>query len=178
MSIVQVIRAATYPTARWKNGGGITSEVAAYPPGAGMEDFLWRLSLAQVDWAGHFSKFSGVDRALAVMDGTLALTGPDFEVLLDDQTAPFRFDGEACVHGDPIGGRVCNLNAMVRRGAYGVAMARLDRGDVAACAGMGFLVATQPQTCGGHRLDRMDCVLIEEQIQVEGRSILVDFTAA
>ena len=39
--------AATPPTP-WKNGLGQTRELACWPPGAGLDDFEWRVSVATV----------------------------------------------------------------------------------------------------------------------------------
>jgi environmental stress-induced protein Ves len=36
----------------WKNGGGVTTEIAIAPTGATLEDFDWRVGTAQVDAAG------------------------------------------------------------------------------------------------------------------------------
>lgn len=178
MSIVQIIPAANYANVRWKNGGGTTSEIAVFPPGAGMDDFLWRLSMAQVETPGPFSAFHGVDRTLAVIEGALTLAGPDFEVTLDDASAPFRFDGHACVHGHPLCGSVRDLNAMVRRGAYSASMAWLRPGDLAMCAGTGFIIAAEAQTCPIHRLGKLDCALIDAPVRVNGRALFVDFSTA
>ncbi len=50
----------------WKNGGGMTADVAASPPGAGMDGFDWRVSIARVEADGPFSVFPGVDRTMAL----------------------------------------------------------------------------------------------------------------
>ncbi|WP_242126659.1 HutD family protein [Sphingobium sp. Sx8-8] len=118
MSAIAVLRAADRRPQRWKNGGGVTSEVVAFPPGAGMEDFDWRISIAEVAEAGPFSRFDGVDRVLTVIEGELALA---FEaqaapVILDDRSRPFAFAADAPVSGAPLDGPVRDLNVMVRRG--------------------------------------------------------------
>ncbi|MFD2137086.1 HutD family protein [Novosphingobium resinovorum] len=124
MTIARIIRAADCPEVPWKNGGGTTREIAVCPPGAGMGDFLWRLSMARVEQAGPFSSFDGIDRTLAVLEGTLHLSGA-VDAVLDPVSAPFPFDGAANVEGVPLGGAVLDLNAMVRRGTYNCEMQRL-----------------------------------------------------
>lgn len=42
----------------WKNGGGITTEIAIAPPGATLDAFDWRISTARVEAAGPFSRFA------------------------------------------------------------------------------------------------------------------------
>ena len=61
---------AALPAAPWKNGGGVTREIVCSPPGAGMEGFDWRVSIATIDKPGPFSAFAGVDRVIMLLDGT------------------------------------------------------------------------------------------------------------
>lgn len=51
----------------WKNGRGVTREIAREP--AMGEDFAWRLSLAQIDADCDFSAFPGYRRALVLVTG-------------------------------------------------------------------------------------------------------------
>ena len=60
---------ATARAMPWKNGGGSTVELAISPVGAGLEDFAWRISTAQVAVDGAFSSFPDIDRSLAVLAG-------------------------------------------------------------------------------------------------------------
>ncbi|CAB3752768.1 Protein Ves [Paraburkholderia solisilvae] len=66
---ITLIRAADLLAAPWKNGGGVTREIAAYPHAAGYDTFIWRVSLADVEQAGPFSRFAGVDRTLVLLSG-------------------------------------------------------------------------------------------------------------
>ena len=142
---MQVLRAADRVASPWKNGGGITREVAAWPPGAGFDDFRWRVSMAEVRADGPFSVFPGVDRILAVLEGRLAL---DIEgrgaVELSATSAPAVFPGDAPTGGRLLEGPVTDLNVMSRRGAMRADLTRLDirpRLTLAPCAGMRLLVA-------------------------------------
>ncbi|HUD30490.1 MAG TPA: HutD family protein [Novosphingobium sp.] len=173
-----VIRAADCPEMPWKNGGGTTREIAAFPPGAGMDHFLWRLSMAKVERAGPFSAFTGIDRKLAVISGRLRLSGPGIDVVLDDAGAPCPFDGGTALSGDPLDGPVLDLNAMARRGHYSCVMRRLVAGDTAGCAGTGLLVALEPQQLAGNALQALDCVRFDAPLQVQGKALAVDFIAA
>ena len=59
----------------WKNGGGLTREVASSPPGSALTDFDWRISFAEVAAGGPFSTFPGVDLVIILVDGpAMALT--------------------------------------------------------------------------------------------------------
>ena len=48
----------------WRNGGGLTRELLAWPGG---EDWRLRLSVAQVTQDGPFSQFGGVQRWFSVL---------------------------------------------------------------------------------------------------------------
>lgn len=115
---MRVLRVADRIAAPWKNGGGVTREVAAWPPGAGMAGFDWRVSLADVAADGPFSTFPGVDRVLTVIEGDgLVLTVEGAATRLE-AGAPFAFAGEAAVTARLTAGPVRDLNVMVRRGAW------------------------------------------------------------
>ena len=109
----------------WKNGLGITREIAVEPPGATMHDFLWRVSIADVDTASPFSRFPGIDRTIVLLDGdgfTMTLDG-DRRHALTTPCEPFAFAGEAQVEVSLAGGATRDFNLMVRRG---VATGRID----------------------------------------------------
>lgn len=124
------LAAAERAEAPWKNGGGITREIAAWPPHAGFDDFDWRISQADVKVPGPFSRFEGIDRILTVLDGRLALTvdGKALPVLTPN-SAPVAFPGEAEVSGTPVGGLVSDLNLMVRRRRFTGQVTRLGAGE-------------------------------------------------
>jgi len=75
--MLRIIRSADYLTRPWKNGGGTTRDIASSPPGASLDDFVWRLSLAQVDRDGPFSRFDNVDRTLVLLSGAMTLHEQD-----------------------------------------------------------------------------------------------------
>lgn len=105
------------PRMPWKNGGGVTRELAIAPAGAGLDDFDWRISCAQVASGGAFSPFSGVDRSLAVLDGAgLRLDFDDAHPLtLTAECAPAVFRGEQQVHAELLAGPLRDFNVMTRR---------------------------------------------------------------
>lgn len=105
--------------APWKNGGGVTRELACHPAGATMNDFIWRVSIAEVGQSGPFSSFPGIDRVIALLDGDgMQLHFSDGKRHdLTDKLAPYSFRGEDSVHARLIGTRSRDFNLMLRRDA-------------------------------------------------------------
>jgi environmental stress-induced protein Ves len=101
----------------WKNGGGVTTEIAAFPPGSGIDDFAWRVSIADVEADGPFSSFPGVDRTIALVSGRgMRLASPSFGVrVIAEAFQPFAFRGEDAVHCTPLDGPIRDFNLMTRR---------------------------------------------------------------
>jgi uncharacterized protein len=130
-----ILRAADRTAVPWKNGGGLTREVAVHPPGSDLGSFDWRVSLAEVRAGGPFSIFAGIDRQLAVISGRLALSiaGKD-TVMLTRSSAPCAFSGDLPASAEPVESPVADLNVMTRRGRC---VARLRR-----CRGAGDTALT------------------------------------
>ena len=98
----------------WKNGGGITREVAIHPSHAQISklDFDWRVSIAQVDASGPFSQFPGFDRKLVVWKGPgIKINGTDYARL-----SPFEFQGETPIQADLIGSPISDFGVIFKRG--------------------------------------------------------------
>ena len=112
-----VHRANALVATRWKNDGGATREIAAYPLGSGFDDFTWRVSIADVETDGPFSRFEGIDRTIVLLDGAgMSLTFNDAsEHVLKQAFVPFEFVGEAQVSARLIDGATQDFNLMIRR---------------------------------------------------------------
>ncbi|WP_309605632.1 HutD family protein [Phenylobacterium sp.] len=122
-----LLRAADRLEQSWKNGGGVTREIACGPVGSGLAAFDWRVSLAEVSAPGPFSTFPGVDRTLSVLEGQLTLGfAVGDPVTLTHRSAPYAFAGDIACHGAPAGGPVVDLNVMVLRGRYRAQVERLE----------------------------------------------------
>lgn len=122
---MRIIRHADCRPMPWKNGGGVTTEILAWPPAAGLDDFDWRISMAQVASGGPFSVFDGVDRTLTVLEGTmrLAVEGTEDRVL-SSEAAPYAFPGDIATSAELIGGPVLDFNVMTRRGRFSHSVTR------------------------------------------------------
>jgi environmental stress-induced protein Ves len=164
----QLLRAPCRTAVPWKNGGGLTREIAAAPPGATLDDFRWRVSTAEVTASGPFSRFADVDRTLCVLAGELLLEFPDARgVALTPGSEPFGFAGDVAVRGTPRGGPVTDLNVMTRRGRCGARVSRcLDcQGTVLAldeATTLLFALGTLELSVAGHdyRLEYADALCV------------------
>jgi environmental stress-induced protein Ves len=114
---VEVIRVGDYRRMRWKNGLGETAEIAIAPPGAALDQFAWRVSMARVEAAGPFSAFPGIDRTLTVLagDGFRLLVDGLAAVELTPGSAPYAFPGDRASAATLLGDAVTDLNVMTRR---------------------------------------------------------------
>ncbi|RDJ22314.1 HutD family protein [Bosea caraganae] len=117
---MRIIRASDCRVMPWKNGGGTTTEIAAHPPGASLDAFDWRISMAHVGADGPFSSFPGIDRTLSVLTGNgIALAFGDGEtVRLERSSAPYPFPADRPVEGQLVNGPIDDLNVMTRRGRW------------------------------------------------------------
>jgi len=100
----------------WKNGGGSTTTIAIGPPEAGFDDFDWRISLATISEDGPFSRFPGVDRTLALVDGhgmTLDIDGGE-RVIICESGPVLAFDGDSEVVARLNRGPTTDFNVMTR----------------------------------------------------------------
>lgn len=115
----RVIRNADLVRVPWKNGGGTTAEVAAFPEGSGFDTFGWRISMADVESDGPFSVFPEIDRTLIVVEGNgieLDVEGVPFR--LDRASPKLSFSGEDATVGRLLSGPIRDLNVMTRRGQF------------------------------------------------------------
>lgn len=103
----------------WKNGAGVTLELAIAPDGASLHDFDWRISRAKVASDGAFSLFPGIDRSLGLLDGAgLRLILPGQTLQLDAHNPLTSFPGELDIQAELLDGAVTDLNLMSRRGHW------------------------------------------------------------
>ncbi|CAO3457540.1 HutD/Ves family protein [Azospirillum largimobile] len=123
MPTVTLLSPADHRRVPWKNGGGVTTELAVEPtsgPNSGPTSdsrFLWRVSIADVVEPGPFSAFPGYDRLIAVVEGDgmrLSVDGaPPVERHRLDPA--FAFPGEAAVWCEPTAGPIRDVNLMLDR---------------------------------------------------------------
>lgn len=117
MRIVALADCAPQP---WKNGGGTTRELLAWPDAAG---WRLRLSVADIMRDGPFSAFPGVARAFVVLEGEgVLLHFASGEVRQTRASAPLAFDGGDAPGCTLIAAATRDLNLM-RRSVAGSGLA-------------------------------------------------------
>ncbi|MCK7625816.1 HutD family protein [Streptomyces sp. RS10V-4] len=167
---MRILRAAARTAVPWRNGGGLTREVAAHPPGAGWDAFAWRVSLAEVTRDGPYSPLPGVHRILTVVEGAgLELTVDGTVHHLPGRYRPFGFPGAAATGSRLLGGPVVNLNVMVRAGRTAADVALVRGSREVAGPGTAVVVALDGATWLGPaaageeavRLARYDAAVLE-----------------
>jgi uncharacterized protein len=114
---LRVLHPGDYRVMPWRNGLGTTTEIAIAPPGAALDAFVWRVSVAEIGASGPFSAFPGYDRVLTQIEGapmTLSHDGGGGEhrlALLE----PYRFAGERATRCTLDAPPARDFNVMVRR---------------------------------------------------------------
>jgi environmental stress-induced protein Ves len=118
----------------WKNGGGTTTELFRLPDVYG-EDFLLRISIAQVSSSGPFSSFPDIDRHLLILNGNGCILNGD--KTLSASSPVFSFPGELKINCELIDGAFSDFNVMIKRGWK---QASLSRKKISSCSvkGQGF----------------------------------------
>lgn len=111
----RVIPANEYRRERWRNGLGWTREILRLP--AVGDDWLLRLSIAEIEQDAAFSPFPGIDRELVLLRGNgVRLRFDDGEEqVLQDPCARLRFAGERPLRGELLDGPTHDFNLMWRR---------------------------------------------------------------
>jgi environmental stress-induced protein Ves len=117
---MEIIRFAELKPEPWRNGGGVTREIARHPKAAPGQDgaWDWRVSIADVGSAGDFSTFPGMERVITVIDGELLLLTVDGEEHPLEKYRPFRFSGEAASASALPTGDIRDLNVIARAGEF------------------------------------------------------------
>jgi hypothetical protein len=118
-----VVRCIDVPAQRWRNGGGVTRELLAWPPGAGWQ---LRISVAEIETDGPFSAFPGVQRWFMVLQGAgVELTIGDQKHQLHRGDEPLRFAGDLPTACRLLDGPTRDLNLMLR-GVSGTMVTAID----------------------------------------------------
>jgi uncharacterized protein len=139
-SFVSLASVASQP---WRNGGGVTRELLAWPT---RNEWQVRISVADVNADGPFSRFEGIERRFAVLEGegvALSARGPAYR--LTTASEPFPFDGGEPMECALLGGATRDFNLMA---ASGKGELRRVRGSQAVSTNAPALVAVYAHAHG------------------------------
>jgi environmental stress-induced protein Ves len=100
---------------RWANGRGWTRALLAWPDS---RHWLVRVSVADVETAGPFSAYPGIQRQFAVLEGggvRLTTAGREPAIVRADDDEMHAFSGDDATDCELLAGATRDLNVMVRR---------------------------------------------------------------
>ena len=103
----KILSPGKFISSSWKNGGGITREIARSHPG---DDWVWRISIAEVTTDGPFSKFDGMSRILTVIEGKGVDLKSSDGVIAARLLKPVFFSGETDILSNLVNGEIKDLN--------------------------------------------------------------------
>ena len=116
--MIQVLTEQDYRKMPWKNGQGFTLEIAR-SHGEGLENFDWRVSIADVKEAGAFSHFPNKQRVIGVLEGIgLTLHVDENRPVTLMQKQFFAFHGESNVHAELVDGVIRDFNLIYNPEKY------------------------------------------------------------
>jgi uncharacterized protein len=168
---MRVIHPIEHRPSRWKNGGGVTHEIVVEPPGESA--FVYRVSVAEVETDGPFSRFAGYDRHIMVIDGAgMTLDAGAHGRLELAPGAPVTFSGDWDVTGSLRAGPVRDFNLIVDRARAG---SWLRVRDVADTTVFGFRGTAILYVLTGalHEATQGDTIVArDEEVTVHGRATL------
>lgn len=159
----------------WKNGGGVTTEIAVGPARAGDQEWSWRISVAEVGVTGAFSVFPGIDRTIAVVHGN----GMDLEfeggrMIPLELNRPVDFDGGAVVTGILRNEAIRDFNVMVDRRYYSATLSIVEGSDelsLKSSAGSVVLIHVLDGVCTAHvAAGAQETLSVQETAIYEGES--------
>jgi environmental stress-induced protein Ves len=126
-----IVNAGDVAPQPWKNGGGATRELLRLAlPGGGADDWLLRISVADITSEGLFSSFPGITRWFAVLEGAGVhlLWDSNPACSSTPQSDALEMAGDNPPYCRPIAGPTRDLNVMVhsRAGSAHLARAQAD----------------------------------------------------
>jgi environmental stress-induced protein Ves len=162
----QILGLSDYTTSAWS--GGSTTELVSYPAGADFSSrqFLWRLSIANVEKDGAFTRFENIQRILMVLKGGINLT---HEGEYDCALLPFeqdKFSGNFQTCAKIKQGGATNLNLMLKEGSAGEMLhIALESGQSHSYALVDGVASSEEAHTFSQAVDLLYCVDGEAQIR-------------
>src|SRR5690606_25010421 len=143
--MIRIVAPDAFLTQPWKNGGGVTHEIARAEDAAGL---IWRLSVAEVAADGPFSPFPGLARILTVIDGAgMVLDTPEGPIAARP-LIPVAFPGDLPVHGQLVNGHLRDLNVIFDPRRIAAAVSVVAPGSTPCAGAAGRMYACLARTAG------------------------------
>lgn len=116
--MITIISPQQFKQVPWKNGQGLTTELAINPDG-NVNDFEWRISITDMVKSGEFSSFAGIRRHLVLLKGSnLTLSHQHLQDFLAQPLDIAIFNGAEPTVGTLSAGPVNNFNVMTKTEKY------------------------------------------------------------
>jgi uncharacterized protein len=149
---VTTLDPASYRHVPWKNGGGVTIDIAVtmlpgFAPGS-WEGMVWRFSRTAIVTPGPFSDLSGYDRRLALVSGQgLVLGTPVGEIDVRQPFRPVRFAGETSIVSRLEAGPVEVVNLIGDRSRVSIELSCLPDGATISCPAGTHIIYAAATSC-------------------------------
>lgn len=111
MSAIDIRAIASIPFEPWRNGAGVTRTFAT-------QDNAWRVSMAEIERDGPYSRFAGVSRTSLVLRGGGVTLRHDASVVMLKPFEAVEYDGDKAWMASLVTGPVTALNVMSTNGRY------------------------------------------------------------
>jgi environmental stress-induced protein Ves len=122
--VITLLEPGQYRRTPWRNGGGVTVDIAVVTDEAGD---VWRFGRTPIVASGPFSDYRGFDRVQVLVAGSgLVLQTPDGEIDVREPFRPVRFAGETPIVSRLESGPVEVVNLIGRRAKVRIDIGVLD----------------------------------------------------
>lgn len=170
---MKIIRRADFREGRWRNGMGVSWDIAEEPPGTA--EFGWRFATARIDADVPFSLYPNVDRVFTLISGdglSLDFAGlPPLNV--GRRFVPHRFACDVATSCRLRGGPCQALNLFTRRGQWAATAQVFSSGADLSHDGPILLFALQGAAdVNGMALGEGDAAVAGERIEVQTEGFL------
>jgi hypothetical protein len=168
---MKVFRFRDLQEGRWRNGMGVSWDIASEEQGSNTAGFGWRMALARLDANVAFSHYPETDRIFTLVEGKgLELAVENHGVkAIRNRFVPLAFPGDAATTCRLLDGPCMALNLFTARGAWtaDVQVMPLDSALAVDPSGPVLLHVLQGvAVCEGHQIGLRDSILTESPISL------------
>lgn len=170
---MRIIRKSAFVEGRWRNGMGVSWDIASEPPGT--DDFGWRFAIARIDADVPFSNYPEVDRIFTLIAGNgldLAFAG-GADLAVHRLFVPHPYPCDVPTFCRLRAGPCRALNLFTRRGQWRAAAEVLSSGAELAHPGLILLFALKGAAdVNGHALAEGDAAVADEHVVADTEGFL------